>query len=323
MNKKNKIILGSSAVAGLTLVGGVLAFFHDEVETAVTSKVGTVSVTADITKTDKEVTDSAKEIINTEDSNTFYGAEDNVSPGEMGKAQEGVKDLFEDAPDNLNPGDNDGDISWDEEEPTRPGTDHEINISVNNTGSKSVKTRVVVTLTGTTADGDPLTAKELKNFTVNFDLANTFSGVSALHHEVEALCPLTEKEVDGYTISYTLDESLLKRISNYLNTEDTPYSEPFDDIIYSNFILSGNKDESNAEIEKFATYDEKGKVITKECPSSGSYKLDICMNADAKDTRLQGANLTFKVTVEAMQHRNTSNGYWNIISSEDFSTELG
>lgn len=321
MNKKSKIILGSSTVAGLALVGGVFAFFHDEVNNVVTSKVGTVEVTADINKVDTELKDSAKDIINTEESNTFPGAEDNVSTGDMSTAQNTVKNMFQTAQDNLNPGDNDFSISWDEENPARPGTDHEITIDVENTGSKSVKTRVVVSMKGTASDGSPLTSEELENFMVAIDLENTFSGVSALHHDVEMLYPLKPQVVDTNTVSFTLDESWIKEVLQYLPTEDTPYSEVLDDIVFSKFVLSGNSSHDNAEIEKFATY-ENGKVVTKDCPSAGSFKLDIAMNSEATDKRLQGANLTLNVTVEAMQHRNTSNGYWNVISSRDITSTV-
>lgn len=309
MNKK-KVIIGSTAVAGIALVGGAFALFSDFAEQDVTGTVGSVDVSAkaDISHTQLKRDEMAK-------------IEAGVA-GDLTYAD--LKNAFEAAPDNLNPGDNtptkpnntDEDDDNVEEKGPRPGTDHEISITVNNEGTKSVRTRVLVTLSGT-KDGQALTAEQLKNISVYLDKYNTISGITGVAVEgVDDYAVSLDSEVsdDRNSIIYLFTGDDAKQVVDKSESEIKDIVTAPSEILKAGMILSGTG--KNAEIEKYVYGDE-----TAECPTTGTFKLDITCASDEAQAELQGAELTFNVKVEAAQYRNTDNTVWETLFDEDFSVQ--
>lgn len=125
MNNKKKLLIAGASTLGVALVGfGAYAYFSDKDSETVNGTVGTVDITA---------TDAVL-------SHTYNGQE---------------------APDNINPGDNDPEQG--NEEGRRDGTDHELSFDINNLGSKSVITRSKITVTAKDRDGRAITAADLMN----------------------------------------------------------------------------------------------------------------------------------------------------------------
>lgn len=180
MKNKTKLKVAGASALGLGALGlGALAFFSDEISMEKDSKVGTVSVDGEISMTHTQLKrDVLAQYLYFANEPNSLDLDDGMTVEEQ---REAIKELFEEAPDNLNPGDNEHIYTGYGEEASRPGTDHEINVTVENTGSKSILTRVLVEIEGTAADKTVLTKEDLSRVHVYFDSHNTISGISSIH----------------------------------------------------------------------------------------------------------------------------------------------
>ncbi len=322
MDKKKKLIIGTSAVAGMALLGGTFAFFYDEVSSKLNNTVGTVAMTghADMSHTQAD----RAEIENLQSSNSALNESADAHAGLDSTALESLKTSFnakfEQAANNLNPGDNDYIPPKKTQTETiiaRPGTDHEINIDINNTGTKSIKNRVIVEVTGV-KNGKALTLEQLKNVKVCFDLKNTAPGVSSMHvNNMDLLkeIPYNENKSGANMIAFVFDEEFLRNCQ--FDKVSPVVSDEFDDVIKSGLVLSGTGD--NAEVEKFVSGVDGSNKVYKNAPTSGHFKLDVGIRqAVNKTVGIDGAELTFTIKLQSMQNRNTGNANWDTV----FSTQV-
>lgn len=316
MDNKKKLIISSGAVAGLAVVGGAFALFSDVVEQDVQGTVGTVNVDGEAEMKHTQVSRDSLALIMKNDEAQDVGI---------------INNKFEEAPNNINPGDNlpvfeskdDLDNPDNIETVTRPGTDHEIDITIENKGTKSVVTRVMVELTGTAADGSALTKEQLRNIKLYFDKYNSVSGVTSIGIENvsdsqklmlgEYERPDSENSIiygfnaDDAAEAVDMTTSEIQRKANLFN--------PTEDLIKSKMVLSGTGD--NAEIEKYKDVDG-----IKDCPVTGKFKLDLAMKSDEYRYALEGATLNVTVKIEGMQYRNTSSANWETLFTETFVEEF-
>ena len=197
MKNKKLLIGGASALSLATLGLGAFAFFTDTVELNEETKVGTVNVeaTAEMKHTQikrirmlneyiygNEVVDGQEQTERItypyypeSENNARYPASWDI---DAITSIDQVRAAFEEAPDNINPGDNiysDGFSSY-------PGTDHELIVNIENQGTKSVQTRIIFEVTGTEADGvTPLSSEDLRHITLLYDAMNSVSGLTSVN----------------------------------------------------------------------------------------------------------------------------------------------
>lgn len=313
MNKKKKLIIGSSAVAGLAVVGGAFALFSDNVEIKKSSTVGTVSIdsTSSMHHYQLKPDVKAKMEYDAIKNNSKFTVDD-LNP-----------DDFEDVTtSNLNPGDNNpGTIdkgqtpNGENENRIEPGivdagTDHEIVVNIENKGTKSVETRVLFEVTAKNTE-TPIDDDGLRGIKLYFDTHNTMSGLTAIPTNNYQLVASAPHSGIG-TVLNEYDDKVANQITylfdnDIANTHDDNY--PFDDMIRSGMILSGTG--ANAEVEKFI----KG-TNPANCPVKGTFKVDMVMSPDLAE-KLAGGNITIKVRVQAMQFRGTNHEDWQDISVEE------
>lgn len=195
MKNKKLLIAGASAASLAALGLGAFAFFADSSEIQEHTYVGTVAVSGSMEMTHTQVK---------RDRIFDYGlfGVDEAFPFEMPYYPEGmsfnfnnktatrlshhphpripnkesVEAAFEVAPDNLNPGDNMYIPGWN----LNHGTDHEIIVNIQNDGSKSVQTRMIFEITGTDANGNALSANDLRAIKLYFDEMNSVSGLTSI-----------------------------------------------------------------------------------------------------------------------------------------------
>lgn len=255
MKNKNKLIIGASVASALVIAGGTFAFFADSVEETLNSKVGNVSIEIEECK----ITHS-----------------DNLN--------------------NINPGDNDPTLVV-EEEPSgdspgsgiiggpsiRPGSDHELSFVVNNTGNKSVITRTVITVSGTSTGATPIGTDDLANII------------------------LSEKA------TYSANASANDSDKSTTVTKLTPYGTDGNALVY---VIGGTRDE-----DVLNGFGENAEIETVSSSTTLSKTFDIGLDKEVTaDSPLMGADLTFKVEVQAMQYRNTGDQEWNTIFEETYNT---
>jgi hypothetical protein len=205
------------------------------------------------------------------------------------------KDAAGRALNNLNPGDNDPTIST----TARDGSDHELEINYENTGNKSVLTRTVITVTGTKADGTPLTKETLaryillgRNNTQGDVLGNTATAANKQNIVLESVIRQNEQGENVYTVAVD-------------NSNSNVY-------VIDSGILSGVGRVSEKE------KDSNGN----EYASSGSLRLDLGLDYDA-GIDLMGAEISFNVQVQAIQYRNTNDAQWDALFEETYTTVIG
>lgn len=184
--------------------------------------------------------------------------------------------------DNMNPGDNDPDVPG----TNRPGTDHELSFTVNNVGNKSVITRTVITVSGTSAaDATPIGTDDLSNII------------------------LSEKS------TYSANASTNDSDKSTAITKLTPYGTDDNALVY---VIGGarNKDVLNGS-------GDNAETETVSSTTSLNKTFDIGLEKEVTpESPLMGANLTFKVEVQAMQYRNTGDNDWNTIFEETYNTSI-
>ena len=320
MKNKKLLIVGASAASLAALGLGAFAFFYDEVETAVESKVGTVNVdvTGNITHT--QIKREMIPVLMSPISNFAVWEEDeNVGSDEAESTitKEQVLALFETAPNNVNPGDNEV-----PEDSVVPGTDHEIQLTVQNTGNKSVRTRILVEVS---TEDNSLSNNDLRKIHLYFDPLNTVAGLSSVPQlagdmlsERTRLQELGSKE---NSIVYCLDSDVV--LGSYdlsTNPQIGAFVDTVSAYVESGLLLSGTGEEAEKELyESYVLNQETGglEVIEKELPSSGSIKLDLGLDANAEDI-FEGKKIVLKVTVQGMQLRNTSDYLWDDLFEQEF-----
>ena len=243
--------------------------------------------------------------------------DENVGADEVSEAKAQMLSLFETAPDNLNPGDN--------ELPTGntvPGTDHEIVINVENKGTKSIQTRVLIELTGADENGNALTTADLQKINVYFDQYNSISGFTSVPQLsadiLEARSLLSRMTTTkNNAIVYVADYAL---VNNSIDLSVLPEAESFTDSI-SDYVLSGlilSGTGKNAETELFETFDALNEeYVSRTAPTSGTIKLDLGLDADAGEF-FEGKTIEVKITVQALQLRNSSSSNWSDMFSERY-----
>lgn len=287
------------------------------------SKVGTVSVDGEISMTHTQLKrDVLAQYLYFANEPNSLDLDDGMTVEEQ---REAIKELFEEAPDNLNPGDNEHIYTGYGEEASRPGTDHEINVTVENTGSKSILTRVLVEIEGTAADKTVLTKEDLSRVHVYFDSHNTISGISSIHENYwDWLDYLYECEApdDENKMIYAIDPEMVRY--SYDDSDTEPTSQPLPEIIKSGFLLSGAEDAENREVEKYVdetwnNEEDDWDITTKDCPTKGTFKLDLGLSeyeGDDENDKLEGASLTITVKIQGMQYRNTKDSTWEDLFEE-------
>lgn len=321
MKNKKLLIAGASAASLAALGLGAFALFSDEASlNPLTTKVGTVEVegSVDITHTQMKRNYAAL-LMSPEDpvNPSAVWGDENVGADEVSEAKAQMLSLFETAPDNLNPGDN--------ELPTGntvPGTDHEIVINVENKGTKSIQTRVLIELTGADENGNALTTEDLQKINIYFDQYNSISGFTSVPQLsadiLEARSLLSRMTTTkNNAIVYVADYAL---VNNSIDLSVLPEAESFTDSI-SDYVLSGlilSGTGKNAETELFETFDALNEeYVSRTAPTSGTIKLDLGLDADAGEF-FEGKTIEVKITVQALQLRNSSSSNWSDMFSERY-----
>ena len=321
MKNKKLLIAGASAASLAALGLGAFALFSDEASlNPLTTKVGTVEVEGSVDITHTQMKRNYAALLMTPEGtaasvqNTW---DDTFGADEVSEAKAQMLSLFETAPDNLNPGDN--------ELPTGntvPGTDHEIVINVENKGTKSIQTRVLIELSGADENGNALTRQDLEKINVYFDHYNSIAGftsVPQLSADILGARSLLERmtTTKNDAIVYVADYAL---VNNSIDLSVLPEAESFtdsiSDYVLSGLILSGTGE--NAETELFETFDALNEeYVSRTAPTSGTIKLDLGLDADAGEF-FEGKTIEVKVTVQALQLRNTSGDNWEDMFSERY-----
>jgi hypothetical protein len=269
-----------------------------------------------------------------------------------------VRAAFEEAPDNINPGDN----IYHSYEPNMPGTDHELIVNIENQGTKSIQTRIIFEVTGTEADGvTPLSSEDLRHITLLYDAMNSVSGLTSLNRDlwlppeifskrIELIQMPENKETEN-TVTYMFDHTILNSVIDRSQTTfGSVMLEPLPDAVFTDLVFSGVGENAEEEFGGYKRYYEETKNETEyswdidwtweskesedllKAPTSASFKFDICMNnpvsmADnAEDyleymeqfARLEGANINIKVIVQGMQYRNTNDRVWKTLFEQNF-----
>lgn len=321
MKNKKLLIAGASAASLAALGLGAFALFSDEASlNPLTTKVGTVEVEGSVNITHTQMKRNyAALLMSPEDpvNPSAVWGDENVGADEVSEAKAQMLSLFETAPDNLNPGDN--------ELPTGntvPGTDHEIVINVENKGTKSIQTRVLIELTGADENGNALTTADLQKINVYFDHYNSIAGFTSVPQLsadiLEARSLLNRMTTTkNNAIAYVADYSL---VSNSIDISVLPEAESFtdsmSDYVLSGLILSGTGE--NAETELFETFDALNEeYVSRTAPTSGTIKLDLGLDADAGEF-FEGKTIEVKITVQALQLRNSSSDSWEDMFSERY-----
>ena len=321
MKNKKLLIAGASAASLAALGLGAFALFSDEASlNPLTTKVGTVEVEGSVDITHTQMKRNYAALLMTPENPvnpTAVWGDDNVGADEVSEAKAQMLSLFETAPDNLNPGDN--------ELPTGntvPGTDHEIVINVENKGTKSIQTRVLIELTGADENGNALTTADLQKINVYFDQYNSISGFTSVPQLsadiLEARSLLSRMTTTkNNAIVYVADYAL---VNNSIDLSVLPEAESFTDSI-SDYVLSGlilSGTGKNAETELFETFDALNEeYVSRTAPTSGTIKLDLGLDADAGEF-FEGKTIEVKITVQALQLRNSSSSNWSDMFSERY-----
>ena len=321
MKNKKLLIVGASAASLAALGLGAFALFSDEASlNPLTTKVGTVEVEGSVNITHTQMKRNyAALLMSPEDpvNPSAVWGDENVGADEVSEAKAQMLSLFETAPDNLNPGDN--------ELPTGntvPGTDHEIVINVENKGTKSIQTRVLIELTGADENGNALTTADLQKINVYFDHYNSIAGFTSVPQLsadiLEARSLLSRMTTTkNNAIVYVADYAL---VNNSIDLSVLPEAESFTDSI-SDYVLSGlilSGTGKNAETELFETFDALNEeYVSRTAPTSGTIKLDLGLDADAGEF-FEGKTIEVKITVQALQLRNSSSDSWEDMFSERY-----
>ena len=374
MKNKKKLLIAGASAASLAAFGlGAFAFFADSSEIQEHTYVGTVAVSGSIEMNHIQV--KRDRIFDY----GLFGEEHGYYYYELPYYPEGmsfnfnnktvtrlshqtipvpdkllVESAFEEAPDNLNPGDNiylpGGDKNH--------GTDHEIIVNLQNDGSKSVQTRMIFEITGTDANGNEITADDLRNIKLYFDEMNSVSGLTSVRDTQYAnkelftnrilLPEMEETNQDEHKLIYGFDSSLLNTVIDRSQTDyGSVILNELSDAVFTGMVFSGSEEHANRETEagikkyyvetdEFGIWSLETEDIT--APTSGSFKFDLGLDAGvyydedeneytknddviASVARLEGATINIKVIIQGMQYRNTGDSTWEQLFDQAFVLE--
>ena len=371
MKNKKLLIAGASAASLAALGLGAFAFFADSSEIQEHTYVGTVAVSGSMEMTHTQVKRdrSLSYYIYGEDRGYDYdlpyypeGMVSNFNKSAIRLSHQAmpipdrllVESAFEEAPDNLNPGDNIYLPGWE----LNHGTDHEIIVNIQNDGSKSVQTRMIFEITGTDTNGNALSANDLRAIKLYFDEMNSVSGLTSIHAPSLAneelftnrilLPEMEEENQDENKLMYGFDASLLEDV---IDRSQTNYGSimlnELSDATFTGMVFSGSEEHANREteagIKKYYIETEEATIWSLEteditAPTSGSFKFDLGMdsgvyfdeNEDEYVTndevlesvaRLEGATINIKVIIQGMQYRNTGDSTWEQLFDQTFVLE--
>ena len=359
MKNKKLLIAGASAASLAALGFGAFAFFTDTVEITKDTKIGNIELTVDAEMTHTQLTRS--NVLRFPD-NIYDGFIPPIYPDwsrsmpvmmaeDLTKTD--LEAMFEEAPDNINPGDNlETNIG-------APGTDHEIVINVTNEGSKSVQTRIIFEISGKTADGVARTENQLNHLKIYLDSMNSMPGLTSAGKSPQFIpsdifdsrTELEQISNDGENkVVYALTPYDVWDIPDFTETEfGQVYLGDYSPYANNSLILSGNSKHNNAEIEKFPKislkdkYSEDGVHLNdyeetttiENIPSIGSLKFDISLDnglyynqnsysfeideeAMEEIAILQGAEIEIKVIVQGIQLRNSDPDMWRTLFEQSF-----
>ena len=204
----------------------------------------------------------------------FSSTDEQTKDAIAGTVDMEVSDIVFDNAENINPGDNDPSLP---EDPNRPeGTPHNISFSLENIGTKSIRTKHEITLTMEDETLDPSVFFIL-------DINN-------------------EEVVKKYYL--VNDEFLTQEQYNALVSEGEVFCSAVKYVIASD-IFDGVGE--NSEKEDHSTIKEVDGKAT------NSYTYQLAMNQVATD-KYQGKNVNINVSVFAIQYRNTDASGWYKIS---------
>ena len=286
MKNKKLLIGGASALSLATLGLGAFAFFTDTVELNEETKVGTVNVeaTAEMKHTQikrirmlneyiygNEVVDGQEQAERI--TYPYYPESENNAryPSSMDidaiTSIDQVRAAFEEAPDNINPGDNiysDGFSNY-------PGTDHELIVNIENQGSKSVQTRIIFEVTGTEADGvTPLSSEDLRHITLLYDAMNSVSGLTSVNNPLMlppeifenriGLIRMPEEKETENTVTYMFDHTILDSVIDRSQTTfGSVMLEPLPDAVFTDLVFSGVGENAEEELGGYKRYYQETK----------------------------------------------------------------
>ena len=187
---------------------------------------------------------------------------------------------------NLNPGDNDPDVPTD----YRSGSDHELSFKIDNLGNKSIVTRTIIEISGMKND-IILTEAELMNIILsekqNITTITTQNNISTSDTDkYNTVFPLEPIGYDNNKLTYVIGGSTQNNM---------------------NYVLNGTGNDAETETGVTTT----SKIQT----------FDVGLNKDVSSETFEGATITFKVIVQAMQYRNSGDEEWNNIFEQSYTTE--
>lgn len=252
------------------------------------------------------------------------------------------------AANNINPGDND----FDNEEPSRDGTDHEIVIGVENKGNKSMITRTLLFVTGTkkgdantrlsttdlgkidlylnkTQNGKAAPTETITDDTATLDPSYANADLLAVGTDMEKMVATNAAAVSNQTSMTGLISTIpgFADAAGYTADENNTLLY----LINNNMVLSGQKvDGTDGAVEtetvKTAQSAEQttaylGKTAAEgneaaAMPVKKTFVVEVGLDKEVtKDapSLLEGADLEFIVVVQAMQFRNTSDNTWKTV----------
>lgn len=271
MKNNKKMLFAGLGLAGAAALGvGTFAFLSSESETRLTAKTGTVSMTASASM-----------------EHSYTGSQGN-----------GIS--------NVNPGDNDPTVP----SGNREGNDHEVSVSVSNTGNKSILTRNVIKITVTNSKGTALdhhinlAGGKVSSAVLLFGDSKTTPVGDSKNHQV------------NNAPSAGADWTTMPWIEKVEWKED---SKTF--IVYTKPVTLNGTGE-NAETESGVTVTSKNyKYDLGLSKNVGQYSTVngnplYAANANALNA-LAGNTINVTVDVQAMQYRNTSDSDWETIFTEE------
>lgn len=213
----------------------------------------------------------------------LFSTSDSASKeGSIGSVNVSMSNLNIDNVGNINPGDGDPELPTDPEDPRTPGTPHDITFKVSNNGTKSIKTRNVITIEmNDKTDGlDPSV----------FKVTNNKTEVSEKYYVVDG------KDISA--ASFDASTSTCSAVK-YIITGD---------------IFDGNgtslEKGGNAEKEDNSTVKANDSTVPEK-----TYTYALSMSHSASD-KYQGKKVSITVEVQGMQYRNTNNSDWKTLFTD-------
>jgi len=187
---------------------------------------------------------------------------------------------------NINPGDNDPNNIREDDE-VRPGTNHDLSFTVENTGNKSIRTKTEITIT-------------LNDPTLD-------ASVFALYNCIEQEDGTVSRDVEVVKKYYEVNGQYLSQ-DEYDALTGNKFCSAVKYVIAGD-IFDGVGPSNETEELSTVKVDDKGKA-------QQSYRYSFAMSADAPD-EYQGKAPNINVTVYAVQYRNTAVSNWYVVGSED------